>query len=91
MIRIIDGRGTGKTTKLLSYAQRTGATVVCGNPRAMIEKAHSYDIKGLEFISYGEYVANKSMRNKKYVIDEAEMLLNFINGECVGYSLTDED
>jgi len=39
MIRIIDGRGTGKTSKLMLLAKENNAVFVCSNPRAMKYKA----------------------------------------------------
>jgi hypothetical protein len=35
MIRIIDGRGTGKTSRLMLLAKEHNALFVCDNPDAM--------------------------------------------------------
>ena len=39
MYRIIDGRGSGKTSRLMLLAKETGAAIACSNPWAMAEKA----------------------------------------------------
>jgi hypothetical protein len=39
MYRIIEGRGTGKTSRLMLLAKKNNATFVCENPRAMEYKA----------------------------------------------------
>ena len=51
MYRIVDGRGTGKTSRLMLLAKDIGATIVCSNPHAMEQKAHAYGITGINFIS----------------------------------------
>jgi len=47
MIRIIDGRGTGKTNRLMLFAKEHNAIFVCANPEAMRVKAEAYGITGL--------------------------------------------
>ena len=42
MIRILDGRGTGKTGRLMLLAKENGAKIACSNPHAMMEKARAY-------------------------------------------------
>ena len=39
MIRIIDERGSGKTSRLMLLAKENNATFVCSNPSAMKVKA----------------------------------------------------
>ena len=39
MERIVDGRCTGKTRRLLEAAKEQGATVVCSNPTSFAGKA----------------------------------------------------
>jgi hypothetical protein len=55
MYRIIDDRGTGKTSRLMLIAKENNALFVCSNPDAMRYKAKAYGIDGIEFISYGEF------------------------------------
>ena len=94
MYRIIDDRGTGKTSRLMLIAKENNALFVCSNPDAMRYKARAYGIDGIEFISYGEFFHNyKGQRNVKYVIDELENFLRstmFYSTELVGYTLSVE-
>ena len=49
MYRIIDGRGTGKTARLMERAKESHARIACNNPKAMEQKAHAYGIVGIDF------------------------------------------
>lgn len=51
---IIGGNSTGKTRKMLEEAKKNNAVVVCKHPLHMQNKANSYGIYGLKFISYEE-------------------------------------
>ena len=42
MYRIIDGKGTGKTGRLLLLAKENDGIVVCANPTKTREQAHHY-------------------------------------------------
>ena len=42
MYRIIDGRGTGKTSRLMLLAKENNGVIVCANPQKMREKAEVY-------------------------------------------------
>lgn len=94
MYRIIDDRGTGKTSRLMLIAKENNALFVCSNPDAMRYKAKAYGIDGIEFISYGEFFHDyRGQRNVKYVIDELENFLRstmFYSTELVGYTLSVE-
>lgn len=97
MIRIIDDRSTGKTSRLMLLAKENNAYFVCGNPRAMKYKAEAYGIQGINFISYGEFIIeycrNKNYQHEKFVIDELEMFLEreiFPNNSLVGYTMSKE-
>ena len=94
MYRIIDDRGTGKTSRLMLIAKENNALFVCSNPDAMRYKAKAYGIDGIEFISYGEFFHYyKGQRNVKYVIDELENFLRstmFYSTELIGYTLSVE-
>ena len=63
MIRIIAGKNTGKTYKLLEEASKTNGTVICSNPHAMAEKARAYGFKGINFIAYTDFFLYKSNCN----------------------------
>lgn len=89
MIRIIDGRGTGKTSQLMLLAKEHDADFVCSNPRAMEQKAKAYGINGINFISYSQFIDIGS--EKEVVIDELENLLT--QGICkniLGYTISNE-
>ena len=90
MYRIIEGRGTGKTSRLMLIAKEQNAIFVCSNPHAMEYKAKAYGLTGIQFVSYHDFVTN--IYDGKYVIDELEDFLNAImgNNELIGYSLSQE-
>lgn len=96
MKRIIDGRGTGKTYKLLVAASDQGATVVCSNPHSFADKALRYGIYGLKFLSYDELLGGGNSVGEKIMIDELENFLNYMcqySPACqlIGYTLSNED
>ena len=96
MYRIIDERGSGKTSRLMLLAKEDGSAIVCSNPRAMEIKAQAYGITGIKFISYYDFL--KTEHNfSNYYIDELEKFLyyfhhyNGFKGQMQGYSLSLED
>lgn len=103
MYRIIDGRGSGKTSRLMLLAKENGATLVCGNPRAMEAKAHAYGIVGIEFMSYADAIDHMRNPDSKHtaenrrpaiVVDELESFVQCalgMNGPLIGYTLSNED
>ena len=90
MYRIIDGRGTGKTSRLLLLAKENDGVVVCADPRAMREKAYRYGITGIDFVSYSQFDFNYRY-NKPVFIDEIDLLLQHKNREIQGYTISNED
>ena len=92
MYRIIEGRGTGKTSRLMLLAKEQGAKIACGNPHAMRQKAYAYGITGIEFIPYSDLFNGAVDPDEKIMIDELESLIRmFIDGKLVGYTLSNED
>lgn len=97
MERIIDGRCTGKTRKLLEAAKEQGATVVCSNPAAFADKALRYGITGLKFISYTEFLEGTYEPDESIVmVDELEGLLEVLCAyepvcKIIGYTLSTGD
>ena len=89
MIRIIDGRGTGKTSKLMLLAKENNAVFVCSNPRAMKYKAEQYGISDVEFQSYYDFLDDHNSINN-YIIDEVDTFLKSINNNIICFSLTNE-
>ena len=96
MYRIIEGRGTGKTSRLMLLAKENNAIFVCSNPSAMEYKAKQYGIDGIKFISYWDFITHDGDydENGTYIIDELECLINDAffpynkNAKLIGYSLS---
>lgn len=88
MLRIIDSRGSGKTSRLMLIAKENNATLVCANPAAMEVKAQAYGLSDINFISYHDFVTSYEEGN--FVIDEIETFVQSIMGDnqLIGYSLT---
>ncbi len=96
MYRIIDGRSSGKTGRLMLLAKENEGTIVCSNPRAMAQKARSYGITGIDFISYSEFLTNPGTSIGNYYIDELEGFIQYtqrnagIAGDFKGYTISQE-
>ena len=90
MIRIIDDRGTGKTSRLMLLAKENEGILVCHDPRCMTAKAHAYGLNGFDIISYSDYHDHKYDTKKPIFIDEVESYLRNY-GRLDGYSLSNED
>lgn len=89
MIKIIDKRATGKTSRLILLAKETGAIIVCSEPKYIKLLANRYGIKDLDIISYGEYLGNGyDYSNRKILIDEVDSLIQRLPGNCIGYSIS---
>lgn len=93
MYRIIDKRGSGKTSRLMLLAKEKNGIFVCSNPDAMKYKAHAYELTGFDIISYYQLVNQKdiNLEHKPVFIDELDSFLNSLGYNIYGYSLTDED
>lgn len=92
MYRIIENRGTGKTSRLMLLAKELGAKIACSNPYAMQEKEYNYGITGIDFIPYTDLFNGNVDPNDKILIDELELCIkNIMDGNLVGYTLTKED
>ena len=92
MYRIIDSRGSGKTSRLMLLAKETGSKIACSNPIAMRQKAYAYGITGIEFIPYSDLFNGVIDPEDKVMIDEIENFVsNYIDGKLTGYTLSNED
>lgn len=97
MYRIIDNKASGKTHQLMEIAKENGSIFVCNNPRAMEAKAHAYGIVGIEFVDYYAFLDHHGKDVSNFVIDEIETFFKYackfhgMNGELVGYTLTNGD
>lgn len=92
MYRIIDDRGTGKTSRLMLLAKEHDGIIVCRNPQAMAEKAKAYGIIGISFVSYYEFITERTIYERvPYYIDELEDFVKYFSSELKGYTLSKED
>lgn len=95
MIHIIDGRGTGKTSRLMLLAKENNALFVCNDPHAMKYKAERYGISGITFVSYTDFLNLNYEENTftRVVIDEVDNLLHNVVRplELVGYTVSADD
>lgn len=90
MIRIIDNRATGKTSKLMNLAKANNGILVCRYPECMKVKAHNYGLTGFDIISYEDYHDYKYDNHKPVFIDELETYIAAYH-RIDGYSLSNED
>ena len=91
MFRIIDSRSSGKTSRLMLLAKETNSAIACSNPSAMRQKAYSYGITGIDFISYSDLFTG-GWTEENVLIDELEEFVKqYIDANINGYSLTNED
>jgi hypothetical protein len=94
MYRIIDGKGTGKTGRLLLLAKENNGVIVCANPERMRERAHSYGITDIVCVNYATYLefmmgyGNSSLVGKKVFIDEIDTFLSVFADDIQGYTLS---
>jgi hypothetical protein len=91
MYRIIDNPSTGKTEKLLKYANEKKLVVYCVNAEALRNKAAYYGYNNLDIRTYRDLLESGCETN--FVIDEAENFMRHCafllgKGRFVGYTLT---
>lgn len=96
MYRIIDGCGTGKTTRIVTIAKETGATIVALSPDYVRYKAERLGIYGIDIISYEEFLTSSGrQRDKKFLIDEIAVFASYVTkrngGSLIGYTLSTDD
>ena len=92
MYRIIDKRGSGKTSRLMLLAKEKNGILACANPYAMREKANAYGLTGFDIVSYLQLAEEGFNPERKPVfIDELDTFLSYLGYNICGYTLTDED
>lgn len=97
MYRIIDGRGTGKTSRLFLLAKEAGVSIICQCPQDMRERAYSYGITGIDFIGYQEAITtgDKSDTAKEVFVDNIEQFSYYIlmknHFKLKGFTVSNED
>lgn len=72
MYRIIDGRGTGKTSRLLLLAKEHNGIVVCALPELMRKKAYGYGLTNIDIMSYHDFVQNIKEHKAKINMPELD-------------------
>jgi hypothetical protein len=90
MKAIIDGRGTGKTSRLLLLAKENDGVIVCHNPEDLRYKAYSYGLVGIDFISFNDYIEGNYNTEKPVFIDELNLFLKKTDKNICGYTLSEE-
>ena len=97
MYRIIDKRGTGKTSRLLLLAKENNGIVVCKNPDHMREKAYVYGLTGIDFVSYQDFDRDVSESyesgntyTKPVFIDELDSYLKHLQFNIQGYTISED-
>jgi len=89
MLRIIDGRDTGKTKKLLKHIAETGGILLCRHPYNIPYKCDAYGLPRIRAYYYTDNITD--IKGPVY-IDELEAYVAATMGETfVGYTLSNED
>lgn len=89
MYRIIEGRGTGKTLRLMLLAKENNGILVCSNPYAMKQKAQAYGLTGFEIVGYHDYINDiYDYKTQKCFVDELEELVKYLGNDLSGYTLS---
>ena len=89
MYRIIEGRGTGKTLRLMLLAKENNGILVCSNPYAMEQKAKAYGFTGFRIIGYHDYLNDiYDLKSEPCFIDELEDFVKWIGNDLSGYTLS---
>ena len=96
MKKIIDKRGTGKTSRLFLLAKTDNGVIICKNPNRMREKAYAYGITGLDFISYTDYIWGEEeveniIQDRPVYIDELSTFMSAWDERIAGYSESEEE
>ena len=92
MYRILDGRGTGKTSRLFLLAKEQNAWIVCFNPSIAESQAHAYGLDGINFISYRDFYNKRYPAGTKFLIDELEEYISLMSERnLIGYTLSTND
>lgn len=92
MIRIIDDRATGKTTRLIVLAKEHHGLLAVGDGKqdAIKDKAERLGATGVDIISYSELISGRYEIGRPVFIDEVELFLKRVCPQLEGYSLSNE-
>lgn len=89
MYKIIDNRGTGKTTQLICLAKQYNATIVASSPNYIFRKCKELGFeKPVEVISYNDFIALRYFKSKDhyYLIDDMSSFLRNLCPGIIGYT-----
>lgn len=84
MYKIIDKRGTGKTSRLILLAKQTNATILSNNPQYVARLAKEYGIEDVKCDHLSRVFNDNHQEN--YLVDDVDTLLKMFN--IIGYSET---
>lgn len=85
MLKILGGRGNGKTKELMRIiSEQPNAAYVCSNPDAAKYKAKQYGYN-IPCISYYDLLEHNEDNYKEYYVDELQELLSCISPKIQGY------
>lgn len=85
---IIGRNSSGKTRRMLEEAKNSGAVVVCKHPLHMQNKANSYGIYGLKFVSYEEMNMGILDEDKIAVDELGDFFKNRFGVELNSFTMT---
>jgi 3-deoxy-D-manno-octulosonic-acid transferase len=85
---IIGENSSGKTRKMLEEAKKSNAIVVCKHPLHMQNKANSYGIYGLKFISYEEMNMGVVDENNVAIDELGEFFKHRFGAELNSFTMT---
>ena len=91
MYRILDTRGSGKTSRLMLLVKENNGILVCADPHSMRVKAHAYGLTGFDIISYNDYHNADYDLDKPCFVDELENYIKFLGGNLNGYTISIEE
>lgn len=91
MDKIIGGKGTGKTRRLLEMAKDNNGIVICENVEEMTKRAYRLGIIGIDFINYRDYIYRLDKLTKPIYIANINNFLKAFDNKVAGYSLTLEE
>ena len=95
MNKIIDYRGTGRTSRLITLAKKTGAIIVAPNH---VQKDHietlakEYNITGVKIITFNDFLDRQKMvrdEDTHFLIDNLDEIMAYLG--VIGYTELKEE
>ena len=88
MYRVVDKRGSGKTSRLILLAKENDGIVASHCPKYIIEKANYFGIQGIKVCSYQELLDKDYDTTLPVFIDDLELFAKFSVAKLGGYSIS---